>query len=130
MTNTREPLTAEEQQAVARLHVDYARFIDDGLFEHWGTLFGHDGVLRVYGNDIVGDAAVAEFGRKAPPGVHTQGGALVTRQEDGSLRSAAPFVYINADTCAATAGWYHDQLVSVANGYRFRLREIDIRTKR
>jgi hypothetical protein len=109
---------------------NYARFVDGRDAAAWSRLFAEKGVLQVGDREIVGRAALEEFGANSAAGVHLQGVPGVEVGSDGTFRVTSNFYFINAGTGALLAGEYRDLLERSADGLVFTRRAIDMRARR
>ena len=99
--------------AVLALHAEYGSRMDGGDAEGLARLFTEDGVFSFEETDTTGWAALAEFARNSPVGIHVAGAPTV---EAGPGRNGAHTVQLRLREPGGTA--HHDRLVRRLAGPR------------
>jgi 3-phenylpropionate/cinnamic acid dioxygenase small subunit len=123
-------MTVEEK--IRYTLAEYCHRTDSGDFDGWVKLFAEDGRFRLFGNDIVGPAALRAFieqdQRPELRGLHLTTDSAITLQGDhAEVRSN--FIFIAGGEQAGvvvTAGRYLDLLVPRGDAWLFKLREAEL----
>ena len=123
-------MTAEEK--IRFTIAEYCHRTDSGDFDGWVKLFAEDGGFRMFGNDIVGHAALRAFiAQDQPPelrGLHLTTDSAITLQGDrAKVRSNFIFVAGGDEAgVVVAAGRYLDILVPRGDAWLFKLREAEL----
>ncbi|SEO82675.1 nuclear transport factor 2 family protein [Trujillonella endophytica] len=113
--------------AVLQLHAEYGSRMDGGDPEGLARLFTEDGVFSFEETDTIGWAALADFARASPVGIHVSGAPTVEAGPDATVLTRCNFVFVSPENRRITTGWYVDTLVPGGDGLLFARRRAELR---
>jgi len=121
-------MEAEDLRQIMALLADYSATIDEQRWDDHLALWTDDCRMHVFGRDVDGKAAIGAFMQKAHRGKHLTGVPHIEADADGAC-STADFVFFRPDMQLYSAGVYRDRLTYTADGWRLKLRTIDIQLR-
>ncbi len=129
-------MNESDQDAIRRIFVDYATFLDGGDFTGYAGLFAEDGVLVAQLGEAVGPAAIEQilqdslgpyFATKPPASIHVMNNHRIDVDGD-TARTEVIWFYLTVDPDTVPtilqAGRYEDDLVR--QGGRWKIARHDI----
>lgn len=108
--------------AIRELTARYNRAIDEGDFQGWIDTFSEDGVYENRGKKIRGHAELLEFVRaRTNVTIHATTDPIITINGDTAEQRCTLIAFVRTDEAAQLrgVGYYIDQLVRTADGWRF-----------
>lgn len=125
----------EDKDAIREVLAEYCFRLDGGRFDEMAALFTEDGTWDTAFGKATGRAAIARLARslrEGPPQPRPRGIHLVTNIAialDGDRASVRSNWIVAANSAdgpkIGSGGFYADDMVKTAEGWRFRARKID-----
>jgi hypothetical protein len=119
---------ADDLRQIMALLADYCQTLDEGRFEDHLALYADSCRLHVFGKDFDGRERIDRFMRRAHRGKHLAGVPHICLDGD-SASSTSDFVFFREDMQLNSCGSYRDEFVHTPDGWRFRLRTIEIQLR-
>jgi hypothetical protein len=99
----------------------YCNRLDRSDHQGWAELFAPDGRFEVYGRSFAGTDGLMAMSEAAPAGLHLAGAPII--EQDGDCATVQQsFLFVDQVTRESRIGYYDDQLVRTADGWRFAVR--------
>lgn len=118
---------AGDRSAITDLVAAYGVLLDREDYEGWVELFTQDASFEAFGRSFDGHDGLRKMATSAPGGLHLAGLPLIDLDGDrATIRQS--FVFVDAATHELRIGWYDDDVVRTAAGWRFRRRRTTFRT--
>jgi hypothetical protein len=114
-------------QALTTLLANYGTRLDRGEHEAWLDLFTDDGRFLVFGRSFDGRAGLAKMATTAPQGLHLTGLPVFDVRGDEATAQQS-FLFVDQASGAQRIGFYDDELVRTAAGWRIRTRKVTFLT--
>jgi hypothetical protein len=99
----------------------YSNRLDRSDHSGWVELFTSNGRFEAYGRSFDGHDGLLGMAESAPPGLHLTSAPLIEIDGD-EARVEQSFLFVDQVSHDTRIGWYDDQLVRTAEGWRFRVR--------
>jgi ketosteroid isomerase-like protein len=119
-------VTDNDTRAIMAVLGRYAHHLDAAQFDEVARLWTEDGVLYVFGREIVGFDALREFFAGAVTGKHLGGVPIIELDGDTAHVQSDFAFWRGSDLALFSAGHYVDRFVRVAGEWRFASRRIVI----
>src|SRR5215211_4057516 len=136
MTDVERPTEAADHEAIRRIFVDYAKYLDSGDFAGYASLFAENGVLLAQLGQAVGPAAIEQILEESlGPYVHNNPAASIHVMNnhlidiDGDTAETEViwfYLTVDADTVPTIlqAGRYVDDLVRESGKWKIARHDI------
>ena len=112
---------AQDIADIGALLALYTNRLDRGDHRGWAELFTSDGRFEVYGRTFDGTEGLTAMSEAAPAGLHLSGAPVISL-EGNRASVEQSFLFVDQVTRESRIGFYDDELVRTAAGWRFARR--------
>jgi 3-phenylpropionate/cinnamic acid dioxygenase small subunit len=123
---TTDTLARDRDEIVQLLH-RYNHALDGGDSAAFSALFTADAVFSMPHEDIVGNAAITEWGKHVAGTVHVVANPVV--QLDGDRAEVRAYFLTLQGVSISSTGTYRDDLTRTPDGWKFARREVTLRAR-
>jgi hypothetical protein len=112
---------ADDLEEITTLLAAYCARMDRGDAEGWADLFTDDGRFFAFGRSFDGRQGLTDMARASRGGIHVASAPVIELDGDHAAVQQN-FVFVEQVGHKLRIGFYDDELVRTAGGWRFRTR--------